>query len=231
MIVYRTETELGIAIKESGVSRDKLFITTKVHHNVGDIENGLKTSLKKLQLDYVDLYAPSPTAYISHPWLMCHQISYPRTMDPPFEIRSRSPICMGCYGICSGCGIDKIHRRVQLPTPASWSLVENGQGYTSMQSDWVPSISSAYSTSRVQQATWHCNDGIWTPFGHYKRSAWTGGRLSCEPSEEVCRQWSGNLPEMVYRSGCCTYYYECMLFCLPLDEFTSVSTTDVLTHF
>lgn len=44
-----------MAIKESGVPREKLYVTTKVIVNIKDIENALKTSLKKLQLDYVDL--------------------------------------------------------------------------------------------------------------------------------------------------------------------------------
>ncbi|KAF1990560.1 aldo-keto reductase family 1 member C13 [Aulographum hederae CBS 113979] len=54
--VYKTEQELGMAIKESGVAREKLFVTTKVIVNIKDIEGAIKTSLKKLQLDYVDLY-------------------------------------------------------------------------------------------------------------------------------------------------------------------------------
>lgn len=61
--VYKTEPELGLAIKESGVDRSKLFVTTKVMGSIGDPESALKTSLKKLQLDYADLcVSPNPTA-------------------------------------------------------------------------------------------------------------------------------------------------------------------------
>jgi diketogulonate reductase-like aldo/keto reductase len=59
--VYKTEPELGLAIKESGVDRSKLYITTKVMGSIADPANALKTSLKKLQVDYVDLYVPNST--------------------------------------------------------------------------------------------------------------------------------------------------------------------------
>ena len=57
--VYNTERELGIAIKESGVPREKLFVTTKLHDgnsaSLANIPAALDASLKKLGLEYVDL--------------------------------------------------------------------------------------------------------------------------------------------------------------------------------
>lgn len=53
--VYNTEAEVGIAIKESKVPREKLFVTTKVITNIQDVPNAINQSLEKLQLDYVDL--------------------------------------------------------------------------------------------------------------------------------------------------------------------------------
>ena len=53
---YGNEAEVGIALKESKIPRSDLYITTKVMHGTDDIEAALRASLKKLQLDRVDLY-------------------------------------------------------------------------------------------------------------------------------------------------------------------------------
>lgn len=54
---YDNETELGIAIKESGVPREKLYITTKNSGTIPtDTRKSFAESLERLQLNYVDLY-------------------------------------------------------------------------------------------------------------------------------------------------------------------------------
>eukprot|EP01111_Echinosteliopsis_oligospora_P016505 TRINITY_DN688_c0_g1_i1.p1 TRINITY_DN688_c0_g1~~TRINITY_DN688_c0_g1_i1.p1 ORF type:complete len:300 (-),score=84.84 TRINITY_DN688_c0_g1_i1:37-936(-) len=53
---YGTEGEIGAAIKESGLPREKIFVTTKVFKNIKDPKQALENSLAKMGLDYVDLY-------------------------------------------------------------------------------------------------------------------------------------------------------------------------------
>ena len=58
-MVYENEAPIGRAIRESGVSREEFFVTTKLWNQ--DIVNGneqkaFETSLRTLALDYVDLY-------------------------------------------------------------------------------------------------------------------------------------------------------------------------------
>ncbi|MGX1901795.1 aldo/keto reductase [Thermolongibacillus altinsuensis] len=57
--IYKNEEGVGQAIKESGVPREEIFITTKVWNSDQGYETTLQafeTSLQKLGLDYVDLY-------------------------------------------------------------------------------------------------------------------------------------------------------------------------------
>lgn len=55
---YFNEEEVGNAVKNSGISREKLFITTKVwieHYGYEECRKSVLESLRKLQLDYLDL--------------------------------------------------------------------------------------------------------------------------------------------------------------------------------
>jgi methylglyoxal/glyoxal reductase len=57
--VYKNEEGVGQALKEAGVPREELFITTKVWNSDQGYESTLQafqTSLEKLELDYLDLY-------------------------------------------------------------------------------------------------------------------------------------------------------------------------------
>lgn len=55
---YFNEEEVGNAIKKSGIPREELFITTKVwieHYGYEECRKSVLESLRKLQLDYIDL--------------------------------------------------------------------------------------------------------------------------------------------------------------------------------
>lgn len=56
---YGNEKAVGDAIKESGIAREDLFITTKLwisDYGYEKAHNAFSDSIEKLQLDYVDLY-------------------------------------------------------------------------------------------------------------------------------------------------------------------------------
>lgn len=57
--VYGNEKEVGIAVKQSGIPRHEIFITTKLWNDDHGYESALRAfdeSLKRLKLDYIDLY-------------------------------------------------------------------------------------------------------------------------------------------------------------------------------
>lgn len=58
-VSYMNESAVGKAIKRSGVSREDLFITTKLwiqSNGYDGTKKAFENSLKRLQLDYLDLY-------------------------------------------------------------------------------------------------------------------------------------------------------------------------------
>ena len=57
--IYQNEREVGDAMRNSGLHRSEIFLTTKVWNDDQGYDNTLRafdSSLKKLQTDYVDLY-------------------------------------------------------------------------------------------------------------------------------------------------------------------------------
>ncbi|KAF9464107.1 Aldo/keto reductase [Collybia nuda] len=65
--IYHNEDSVGVAIQESGLPRSALYITTK--YSTDPIRQSIKASLRRLGLDYVDLYL----------------IHHPMFVEPDFE--------------------------------------------------------------------------------------------------------------------------------------------------
>ncbi|MDR1898687.1 MAG: aldo/keto reductase [Treponema sp.] len=67
--IYGNEESVGAAIRQSGIPRKELFITTKLWNDDHGYENTLRafeSSMKKLGLDYLDLYLihwPNPVKF------------------------------------------------------------------------------------------------------------------------------------------------------------------------
>lgn len=58
-VAYFNEQEVGKAIRESGVPREEIFLTSKLwlqDYGYEAAKKGIETSLRKLGLDYIDLY-------------------------------------------------------------------------------------------------------------------------------------------------------------------------------
>jgi 2,5-diketo-D-gluconate reductase A len=67
--MYGNEEQVGEAVRQSGLSRDEVFITSKLNNEVhlpDDARNAFEQTLKSLGMDYVDLFLihwPLPTRY------------------------------------------------------------------------------------------------------------------------------------------------------------------------
>lgn len=69
--VYGNEKGVGRGIRQCGISRDELFVTTKVWNDcqrANDVQGAFERSLQRLSLDYVDLYLihwPVPESFVN----------------------------------------------------------------------------------------------------------------------------------------------------------------------
>lgn len=58
-MIYGNEQAVGKAIKDSGIPRNEIFLTTKLWNDdqrSGKVQEAMEASLKRLGMDYVDLY-------------------------------------------------------------------------------------------------------------------------------------------------------------------------------
>lgn len=54
--MYHNEAEVGEAIRSSGISREEIFVTTKLYPSqYGEAEQAIDEALEKLDIDYIDL--------------------------------------------------------------------------------------------------------------------------------------------------------------------------------
>lgn len=66
---YGNEESVGIAVKQSGIRREEIFITSKLHNSDHGYENTMKAfeqTMTNLAMDYLDLYLihwPNPIKY------------------------------------------------------------------------------------------------------------------------------------------------------------------------
>lgn len=69
---YENEESVGIAVKECGVPREELFITSKLqntHHGYEATLTAFETTMRNLDMDYLDLYLihwPNPVKFRGH---------------------------------------------------------------------------------------------------------------------------------------------------------------------
>jgi len=67
--MYGNEMGVGLALAESGIARDEIYITTKLgnaNHRPDDVRHSFDQSMERLDLDYLDLFLmhwPLPTLY------------------------------------------------------------------------------------------------------------------------------------------------------------------------
>lgn len=87
---YKNEESVGRAIANSGISREEIFVTTKLwndSHSYEKAKTAIDTSLEKLGLEYIDLYLihwPNPIAYRDN-WKAANAESW-RAMEEAVEV-------------------------------------------------------------------------------------------------------------------------------------------------
>jgi len=143
--VYGNEDGVGRGIRESGVARDDVFLTTKVwntNHGYQETLDAFQKSIERLNVDYVNLY-------LIH-WPMAHLGKFPDTWRALQEIKRQ--------GLARSIGVSNflVKHLEQLAT----------------ESDAMPSVNQIELHPHMQQnelRAYHAEHGItteaWSPLG------------------------------------------------------------------
>lgn len=82
--IYENEAEVGAGIKNAGIARDNLFLTTKVwidNLRPGTLQDSVQVSLEKLRTDHVDLL-------LIH-WPVTDKVSFREQIDGLLDVQRR----------------------------------------------------------------------------------------------------------------------------------------------
>ena len=111
--VYDTEHEIGVALNElfndpkSGIKREDIIVVDKVWlDDMHDIEGALRTSLKRFNLDYVDIY-------LSH-WPNPEIIDKEKMKCKPLPLHKRWKVMEDCVrkGLCKAIGCSNFNCQI-----------------------------------------------------------------------------------------------------------------------
>lgn len=202
--VYKTEAELGMAISQSGVSREKLYVVTKVISNIADIPSAFNASLKKLGLDYIDLYL------IHAPFFSDKKEEHQAKWKQMEELKKQ--------GLAKSIGVSNY-----LPEHLEWILESCSIPPAINQIEFHPYLQHkdllkfhkekvrSFTPSVWVELTWagHRHISIRPTLSSHKSSSRSCRRDHAIAREEICRESRRNQFALVHRPGhCCNHHFQ-----------------------
>lgn len=179
--IYRNEEGVGRAIAASGIPRHELFVTTKLwnDHQAGKLPwDAVRTSLDKLQLDYLDLYlthwpTPERDTY-SHAWATLQEIKdagLARTVGVCNHLPEHLDRLLADTGVVPAVDQIELHPAYQQRDVQQWAaahgmVIESwgplGQGkYPLFETPAVAQAAAAHGVTPAQVVIrWHLQHGF-----------------------------------------------------------------------